>query len=70
MFNKSDYVSAFLTYDSLTMMSNVAISQDTVKDFYIDVDERDALKVSDSSIYKLTNTGEKDMSNNDMGLRT
>lgn len=66
VFNKSDYVSAFLTYDSLTMMSNVAISQDTVKDFYIDVDERDALKVSDSSIYKLTNTGEKDMSNNDI----
>lgn len=62
-FNKSDYVSAFLTYDSLTMMSNVAISQDTVKDFYINVDENDGLKVTGSSISKLVNTNEKDMNN-------
>lgn len=63
-FNKSDYVSAFLTYDSITMMGNVAISEDTVKDFYIDVDENDGLKVTGSAMSKLVNTKEKDMSNN------
>ena len=62
-FNKSDYVSAFLTYDSLTMMSNVAISADTVKDFYINVDENDGLKVTGSTISKLVNTKENDMNN-------
>lgn len=62
-FNKSDYVSAFLTYDSLTMMSNVAVSADTVKDFYINVDENDGLKVTDSTISKLVNTKENDMNN-------
>lgn len=65
-FNKSDYVSAFLTYDSLTLMSNVAISQDTVKDFYIDVAENDGLKVTGSSIFKLTDTHENDMNNEDI----
>lgn len=62
-FNKSDYVAAFLTYDSLTMMDNVALSEDTVKDFHIKVDEADALKVTGSSFTKLTNTNEFDMEN-------
>ena len=65
-FNKSDYVSAFLKYDSLTLMENLALSQDTVKDFYIAVDETDAIKVTGASISKLTKTGEKDMSNKDI----
>lgn len=65
-FNKSDYVSAFLTYDSLTMMSNVALSEDTTKDFYIDVSESDPVKITESSIQKRTATGTKDMNNEDV----
>ena len=65
-FNKGDYVSAFLTYDSLNMMDNVALSENSVKDFSILVDETDALKVTDSTITKPKGTGVWGMDNKDI----
>ena len=62
-FNKGEYVSAFLNYDSLTMMDEVALSRNTVKDFHIDVDEAEPLTVVDSTMSKLTDTGERGMNN-------
>ena len=62
-FNKGEYVSAFLSYDSLTSVEEVALSKDTVRDFHINVDDSESLTVVDSSMSKLTSTGERDMSN-------
>lgn len=53
-FNKSDHVSAFVTYDSLTLMANVNFSDQTIQDFYINPNEDDALQVTSSSITRKT----------------
>lgn len=62
-FNSAELVSAFVRYGTLSSMETVALSEKTVKNFEIAVDEADAIKVTDSSITKLTNTNEYDMSN-------
>lgn len=62
-FNKGEYVSAFMSYDTLTSVEEVPLSQDTVHDFHINVDDSESLTVADSAMSKSVNTGERDMSN-------
>lgn len=62
-FNKGEYVGAYLSYDTLTMTGNVALSKNSRKDFTISVEDADKLRVTDSYIRHFVKTGERDMKN-------
>lgn len=58
-FNKGEYVGAMVRYGTLSTVSDVAVSKDTVKDFHINVSESERLTVTDSKMYKPVSQGYK-----------
>ena len=64
-FNKGEYLAAFLSYDTLSMASEVALSRDTVQDFHIKVNESERLTVTDSTVGKKIDTEVRDMETNE-----
>lgn len=62
-FNKGEYVAAYLNYGTLAMMDTVATSRDTVKDFHIPVSTSEKLRVGQSTLTKMVDSGDKDMHN-------
>lgn len=62
-FNKGEYVGAFLSYGTLSMVDNVALSKNTPKDFTIEADSAENLRIVGSSMKRSVITKDRDMNN-------
>ena len=62
-FNKGEYVGAFLTYDTMSMVDNVALSKNTKKDFTIDADKAEKLRITSSSMKRCEVSKDRNMKN-------
>ncbi len=63
-FNKGEYVGAFLSYDTMSMVANVALSKNTKKDFTIVAENAEKLRVTNSSMKRSVVSKDRDMNNN------